>query len=110
MSSQSVQRIVALANQLRQERPNQYGVKGAKPGYVKDGWTNAVKTATLLYYTETGKTPKKPRVTSQVPLPKQTKTNNPLPKQTILEPQTNSQTNIIRPLYTNTKSITLGHL
>jgi len=27
MSSQLVQRIVALANQLRQERPNQYGVR-----------------------------------------------------------------------------------
>jgi len=71
MSSQAVRRIVAIANQLRQERPNQYGVKGAKPGsgnYVKDGWKNAVKTATELYYRETGKTPKqkKPRVTSQV--------------------------------------------
>jgi len=70
MSSQSVQRI-ALANQLRQERPDQYGVKGTKPGnpvYIKDGWKNAVKTATELYYRETGKTPKakKPRLTSQV--------------------------------------------
>jgi len=53
VSSQSVQRIIALANQLRQERPNQYGVKGAKPGspgYVKDGWKNAVKTETELNY------------------------------------------------------------
>jgi len=71
MLSQSVQRIVALANQLRQERPDQYGVKGKKPGnpgYVKDGWKNAVKTATELYYRETGKTPKakKQRVKSQV--------------------------------------------
>jgi len=60
MSSQLVQRIIALANQLRQERPNQYGVKGDKPGnpgYVKNGWKNAVKTATELYYRETGKTP-----------------------------------------------------
>jgi len=71
MSSQSVQRIVALANQLRQERPNQYGIKGTKPGnpgYIKDGWKNAVKTAAELYYRETGKTPKakQPSVTSQV--------------------------------------------
>jgi len=49
--------------------PNQYGVKGAKPGnpgYIKDGWKNAVNKATELYYRETGKTPKakKPRVTS----------------------------------------------
>jgi len=71
MSCQLVQRIVALANQLRQERPNQYGIKGTKrgnPGYVKDGWKNAVKTATELYYRKTGKTPKakKPHVTSQL--------------------------------------------
>jgi len=71
MSSQAVQRIVTLANQLRQERPNQYGVKGAKPGsgnYVKDGWKNAIKMATELYYRETGITPKakRPRVTSQI--------------------------------------------
>jgi len=71
MSSQSVQKIVALANQLRQERPDQYGVKGTKPGnpgYFKDGWKKAVKTATELYYRETGKTPKakNPHVTSQV--------------------------------------------
>jgi len=55
------QRIVAIANQLRQEWPNQYGIKGAKPGnpdYIKDGWKNAVKTATELYYRDTGKTPK----------------------------------------------------
>jgi len=48
-----VQRIVALANQLRQKRPNQYGVKGTKPGnpgYVKDGWKNAVKTATDPFF------------------------------------------------------------
>jgi len=53
MSSQLVQRIVDLANQLRQERPDQYGVKGTKPGnpgYVKDAWKNAVKTATEHYY------------------------------------------------------------
>jgi len=60
----------ALANQLRQERLNKYGVKGKKPGnpgYVKDGWKNAFKRATELYYRETGKTPKakKPHVTSQ---------------------------------------------
>jgi len=71
MSSQLEQRIVALANQLRHERPNQHGVKGTKPGnpgYVKDGWKNAVKTATELYYRERGKTQKakKPRVTIQV--------------------------------------------
>jgi len=68
MSSQSVQRIVALANQLRQERPGVKGTKPGNPGFVKDGWKNAVKTATELYYRETGKTPKekKPRVTSQV--------------------------------------------
>jgi len=71
MSSQSVQRIVALANQLRQERLDQYGVKGTKPGnpgYVKDSWKNAVKTATELYYWETGKNSKakKPLVTSLV--------------------------------------------
>jgi len=71
MSSQAVRRIVTLANQLRQERPNQYGVKGAKPGsgnYVKDGWKNAIKTATELYYREIGKNPKakKPSVTSRI--------------------------------------------
>jgi len=41
---------------------NNMGVKGAKPGspgYVRDGWKNAVERAKEIYYRDTGKTPKK---------------------------------------------------
>jgi len=88
MSCQSVQRIVALANQLRQERPNQSGVKGTgNPGYVKDGLKNAVKTAIELYYRETK---------TSTPLPKQTKTNNPVEPQTKTNNPVEPQMNIVQ--------------
>jgi len=62
MSSKKENGIFTIATKLRENNSAQYGVKGAKPGspgYVKDGWKNAVVRAKEIYYRGTGKAPKK---------------------------------------------------
>jgi len=62
MSSKKENGIFAMATKLQKDNSSQYGVKGAKPGspgYVKDGWKNAVVRAKEIYYRDTGKIPKK---------------------------------------------------
>jgi len=61
MSQQGVEtlkQIVYQASRLCQENLNHYGQKGSRPGtpgYVKDGFQNAVWDATQEYYRMTGK-------------------------------------------------------
>ncbi len=60
MSSAVLEGIAQKAQQLRSNNEGLYGVTGAArgtPGYVKDGWRNAVQVAAENYYRQTGKTP-----------------------------------------------------
>jgi len=53
--------IIQVAQLLREEDPNRYGTKGStkgSPGYVHEGWREAVRAATQMYYQKSGKTPR----------------------------------------------------
>jgi len=57
--SNIARQIVQVAQQLRVD-PNRYGTKGStkgSPGYVPEGWREAVRAATQMYYQTSDKSP-----------------------------------------------------
>jgi len=57
MSGFGIQQVVDIANQMRSRNPSVYGQRGSRPGFIKDGFRNAVQDATQEFYWLTGKTP-----------------------------------------------------